>query len=210
MTAILWDVDTQEDFMDEAGALYVPNTRQVRVAMSNAVAWAAENGVVHVASMDDHEFSDSEIVQDGSADYAVTFPPHCMRGTTGWEKIIHTLQEDPVAFTGTTTPEHFALAMVEEPREVVLLKKNFDVFTVPAADFVLNFYKPETVYVMGVATDICVNAAVNGLNRRGYKVVVIEDAIAGLDEGNTAACLANWKALGVEFVAATDLPEGLA
>src|SRR5919204_1118398 len=91
---IVWDVDTQVDFMLPDGKLYVPGAEETAPAMARLVAAAREARIVHVASADDHELTDPEI--SDSPDFANTYPPHCLRGTRGAEKIIETKQRDPL------------------------------------------------------------------------------------------------------------------
>ena len=93
MKRLLWDVDTQVDFIDQDGKLAVPNADAVVPAMARLVEWARREGIPHVASVDDHELTDPEISE--SPDYADTFPPHCLRGTHGAAKIAETEQLDP-------------------------------------------------------------------------------------------------------------------
>ncbi|TMK34184.1 MAG: isochorismatase family protein, partial [Actinobacteria bacterium] len=91
---ILWDVDTQVDFVLPDGKLYVPGAEQVAPAMRLLVEAARATGVVHVASADDHELTDAEISEQ--PDFQTTYPPHCLRGTRGARKVDETEQEDPV------------------------------------------------------------------------------------------------------------------
>ena len=58
---ILWDVDTQVDFMLPEGKLYVPGAEQTAPAMRRLVDAARTANVAHVASADDHELTDDEI-----------------------------------------------------------------------------------------------------------------------------------------------------
>ena len=58
---ILWDVDTQNDFMLPDGKLYVPGAEQTLTAMKRLVEAARGAGIMHVASADDHELTDDEI-----------------------------------------------------------------------------------------------------------------------------------------------------
>ncbi len=197
---ILWDVDTQVDFMLPGGKLYVPGAEETATAMARLVAAAREAGVVHVASADDHELADAEISE--TPDYATTYPPHCLRGTRGARKVPETEQLDPVPLALTPVPAHWL-----EGREFLLLKKHFDVFTNPNTEPLLEALAPEEVVVFGVATDVCDDAAIRGLRARGYTVSFVEDAARGLDDERTAACLADWRALGVVF---TDVAEVLA
>ena len=70
-------------------------------------------------------------------------------------------------------------------REFLLLKKNFDVFTNPNADRLLELLAPDEVVLFGVATDVCDDAAIRGLVARGLLVVFVEEASRGLDEART-------------------------
>ena len=58
---ILWDVDTQFDFVLPDGKLYVPGAEETVPAMQRLVDAARGAGLVHVASADDHELTDAEI-----------------------------------------------------------------------------------------------------------------------------------------------------
>ena len=89
--------------------------------------------------------------------------------------------------------------MIEGKREILLLKKNFNVFTNPNTDPLLDALDPEEIVVFGVATDVCNDAAIRGFLRRGRRVVFVEDASRGLDEQRTASCTAFWREGGVEF-----------
>jgi len=189
---ILWDVDTQVDFMLPEGKLYVPGAEQTAPAMRRLVEAARAAGIVHVASADDHELTDEEISE--TPDYQTTYPPHCLRGTRGARKISETDQMDPVPITLEPLPERYL-----EGREFLLLKKSFDVFTNPNTDRLLNLFDPDEIVVFGVATDVCDDAAIRGFLERDRKVRFVEDAARGLDEGRVAACTAAWREAGVGF-----------
>jgi nicotinamidase/pyrazinamidase len=189
---VLWDVDTQVDFMLPEGKLYVPGAEETAPAMGRLVAAARDAGIVHVASADDHELTDAEISEE--PDYSTTFPPHCLRATRGARRVPETEQLDPVPLGLELVPEHYLRG-----REFLLLKKSFDVFTNPHAELLLERLDPEEVVLFGVATDVCDNAAILGMLERGRTVRFVEDAARGLDEGRTAACLADWRGRGVAF-----------
>ncbi len=198
MKSILWDVDTQFDFVQAAGKLAVPDAPAAVPAMARLVAAARAAGVPHVASADDHELTDDEI--SAAPDYALTYPPHCLRGTRGAEKIPETRQDDPVPLALTEVPEHWLRG-----REYLLLKKHFDVFTNPNADRVLQLLNPEEVIVFGVATDVCNAAAIRGLLARGRAVTFVEEASRGLDDARTAEYVAKWREGGVRFATAGEV-----
>ena len=189
---ILWDVDTQFDFMLPGGKLYVPGAEETVPAMKRLVDAARVAGIVHVASADDHELTDAEI--SAAPDFVTTYPPHCLRGTRGARKIPETDQEDPVPLALEQVPDRYL-----EGREFLLLKKNFDVFTNPNTDRLLEHLAPDSIVVFGVATDVCDAAAIRGFLERGLRVRFAEDAARGLDEDRVAMCTTSWREQGVEF-----------
>ena len=202
MKRILWDVDTQVDFVRGDGKLAVPDADAAVPAMARLVEWARSAGIPHVASADDHELTDTEISE--TPDYATTYPPHCLRGTRGAEKVPETAQADPVPLALSDVPDRFIAG-----REFLLLKKSFDVFSNPHAERLLALLDPEEVVVFGVATDVCDDAAIRGLLARGRRVAFVEEASRGLDEARTAACLADWRAAGVRFASVEEVVAAL-
>jgi nicotinamidase/pyrazinamidase len=195
---VLWDVDTQVDFMLPEGKLYVPGAEETIPGMERLVSAVREAGVVHVASADDHELTDDEISDE--PDYKTTYPPHCLRGTRGAQKISETEQEEPVPIGLGPFPERYL-----EGREFLLLKKHFDVFTNPNTDLLLARLGVDEVVLFGVATDVCNDAAIRGLLERDVRVRFVEDAARGLDEARTTACTTAWREGGVEFATVDDV-----
>jgi nicotinamidase/pyrazinamidase len=197
---ILWDVDTQVDFMLPDGKLYVPGAEETIPAMKRLVAAAREAGVVHVASADDHELTDPEITDD--PDFRNTYPPHCLRGTRGAQKIPETEQEDPLPLALVPFPPGLIPGLIDGRRELLLLKKNFNVFTNPNTEPLLDALDPDEIIVFGVATDVCDDAAIRGFLQRGRRVRFVEDAARGLDDERVQQCTAAWREAGVEFTTA--------
>jgi nicotinamidase/pyrazinamidase len=195
---ILWDVDTHVDFVHADGRLAIPDAEDAVPAMARLVAAARASGIPHVASADDHELTDDEISE--SPDYSTTYPPHCLRGTRGAQKIAETDQADPVPLALTEVPEKWLRG-----REFLLLKKHFDVFTNPNTEPLLAALDPDEIIVFGVATDVCDDAAIRGFLQRGRRVRFVEDAARGLDDARTAACQASWRDRGVEFSTAEEV-----
>jgi D-serine deaminase-like pyridoxal phosphate-dependent protein len=70
------------------------------------------------------------------------------------------------------------------------------------ADRVLALLDPDEIIVFGVATDVCDDAAIRGFLARGRRVLFVEDAARGLDEGRVGVCTAAWRDGGVEFATA--------
>jgi nicotinamidase/pyrazinamidase len=81
---ILVDVDTQLDFVDPAGALYVPGEPGVREAIAAALDRAQAAGDPILGSVDSHAYDCWEFQANGGP-----FPPHCVKGTPGWLRVWH-------------------------------------------------------------------------------------------------------------------------
>jgi nicotinamidase/pyrazinamidase len=197
---ILWDVDTQVDFVEPGGKLYFAGAEEARPAMARLVDAARAAGAVHVASCDQHELSDPEISTE--PDYAATWPPHCLLGTRGAEKIPETKQLDPLPLPLVPLPAPTLRRLLAGRREVLIPKKQYDPFTNPNAETLLDALDPDEVILFGVATDICDDAAVRALLRRGRRIAFVEDAARGVDASRVAACTAAWREAGVRFTTA--------
>ena len=203
---VLWDVDTQVDFMLPAGKLYVPGAEETRPAMARVVDAARAAGIVHVASADDHELTDPELSDE--PDFETTYPPHCLRGTRGAAKIPETEQIDPLPLGSTPYPPARLRDLVGDRREILLLKKSYSVFVNPSAEPLLALLAPSEVVLFGVATDVCNHAAVMGLLGRGLKVALVEDAARGLSAARVQSCLAEWRERGVRFTTSDEVVAG--
>ena len=204
---VLWDVDTQVDFMLPTGKLYVPGADETAPAMRRLVDAARTAEIIHVASADDHELTDPEISNE--PDFRNTYPPHCLRGTRGAQKIPETEQADPLPLSLIPFPPGLVPQLIAGRREILLLKKNFNVFTNPNTDPLLEALDPAEIIVFGVATDVCDDAAIRGFLLRGLRVRFVEDAARGLDEERVQACTAAWQAAGVEFTTTAEVVSSL-
>ena len=201
MKRVLWDVDTQVDFVHADGKLAVPDAENAVPAMARLVEAARTAGIPHIASADDHELTDTEISR--RPDFATTYPPHCLRGTRGAARIAETEQDDPVPLALTVVPEKWFTG-----REFLLLKKSFNVFTNPNAERLLEWLDPDEVTLFGVATDVCNDAAIRGLLARGRVVTFVEEASRGLNESRTLACTTAWREAGVRFSSVDEVVAG--
>src|SRR5437870_12467412 len=174
--------------MEPSGKLYVPGANDVAPAMERLVDAARAAGLTHVASADDHELADPEISDE--PDWRNTYPPHCLRGTRGAQKIPETEQADPLPLSHIPFPPGLVPGLVEGRREILLLKKNFNVFTNPNTDTLLDALGPEENVVFALATDVCDDAAIRGFLARGRRVRLVAAAARGLADERTAASIA--------------------
>jgi nicotinamidase/pyrazinamidase len=196
---IFWDVDTQVDFIDPAGKLYVPGAESLLPNLECLTRHARSQGICIVASMDEHVPDDEEI--SDHADFRSTFPAHCMRGTPGQAQVPATRAVEPVVIENRPYTAATLRRLVSGRREVVLRKNRFDVFTQPNTSLLLEIVQPRRIVVYGVALDVCVYHAVEGFLSRGdIKVTVVRDAVCALDLARGEQMLSKWVKRGVEVV----------
>ena len=185
------DVDTQFDFMDPKGSLYVPGASEIVPNLEKLIDFAKKNDIPVVASVDAHPQDDPEFAQ---------FPPHCVRSTPGQRKIAATSLESAVVVA-----ESAQLATLPRAGSVVLEKTIFSLFGNKSADALFRNLEADRYVVFGVATDYCVKAAALGLLERGYSVAVVEDAISGVTAEGSAAAIEEMKSAGAEIVRTADV-----
>jgi nicotinamidase/pyrazinamidase len=200
---IFWDVDTQVDFIEPRGCLYVPGAETIVPNLARLVAHARGAGVPIVGDVDEHTLADEEISE--RPDFVRTFPPHCLRGTPGQRHVAATRPRDPLWIANR--PQRLALlaAAVRRHRGEIYLKKNrLDVFTQPNTSLLLEILQPRAIVVYGVALEFCVACAVEGLLARGgAALTVVRDAVRAVDPARGARWLRRWAARGVR-IASTD------
>jgi nicotinamidase/pyrazinamidase len=206
---VFWDVDTQRDFMEPDGALYVPGAAALISNLERLTATVRRLGGILVATVCDHTETDAEL--SVAPDFRRTFPPHCLRGTPGHEKIEATRLRSPVAIDNRPYAEDTLARLLPGPGGEILIKKQaFDVFTNPATTLLIALLNPHPVVVYGVALDLCVDRAIVGLADAGCHVLFVEDASCAIDADRGRLCVARWRRLGVGFTTTDEVVGGAA
>jgi nicotinamidase/pyrazinamidase len=165
---IFVDIDTQRDFLELTGSLFVPGSTEIIPQLARLTCFARANKIPVLATACAHTPDDSELQ---------TFPPHCMIGSPGQERIAATAWGDSMILDDSSE------VPATIPSHLTLLKHAFDLFSHPRADALIGLYaagRPLFV-VYGVATDYCVLAAVEGLVHRHARVAIVADAIRAID-----------------------------
>ena len=177
---IFWDVDTQFDFLCPTGRLYVPGAERIVDTVSEIRRFALTNGFSLVADVDWHRPSNPEI--SDQPDFKTTFPPHCMAGEPGSERVGY-LGDVPIDYVQVqdVTMDHLRRIVAEDQFHLVLRKDTVNVFEYPVADRLIELIRPRQVAVFGVALDFCVYYVTRGLAaHRGIDVFLLKDATQGL------------------------------
>ncbi|GJG86666.1 hypothetical protein tb265_18470 [Gemmatimonadetes bacterium T265] len=198
---------------------------QALPAIERTVAWLRAHADALVYTGDWHAPDDREI--DAVAPDATrgTYPPHCMGlsldpAERAGAALLPTIAPDAEAVVvlgrdATAADARTAAAAAAAGRPVFIHKREFSVFdgnpgadafvAALAADVAARAGAAPTFVVCGVAADVCVRQAVDGLLARGHAVVVVRDATWGLGLERLDAMLARWAAAGARAVTSDGL-----
>src|SRR5262245_21290217 len=188
---IFFDVDTQSDFMDSTGALYVPGAEAIRPNIERLLRAAGDYNVTTISSRCAHEPDDPEFE---------VFPPHCIEGLPGAEREFADLPSLPrreIAVDAAADPQ----AQIQSATHYVVKKKVFDLFSNLWLEGLRRRgdFNGESCVVFGVATDYCVRACALGLAEAGARVLLVEDAVRGVAGETISRTIDEMRAAGVEF-----------
>jgi len=173
MKTVFFDIDTQIDFVDPAGALHVPGAEHI----VPIVGELNRRAPLVISTMDAHSIDDPEFQ---------LYPPHCILGTSGQHKPAITLLDERA-----TVPSSEAGV-----RQLLLEKQKLDCFSSPYLVPLLAELNADRYIVYGVVTEICVRYAAFGLLKTGKAVEVVTDAVKSLDEQKAAEMFAEFTAAG--------------
>jgi nicotinamidase-related amidase len=224
-----WIVDAQNDFMrppDAGGRLYVHDlfdggkdagATQIIPALVRAVEWMRAHCDALVYTGDWHHHGDPEIDPVAPDALQQTYPPHCLglspdpEERAGAQIIAEIRPSDPVILHRDAAPadaREVVRRALDERRPVWIHKSRFSVFEGnAAADAFVRALRERLggsveVYVAGVARDVCVKGAVEGMldPARAIPVTLVTDATWGLGIEAEAESLASWLASGAALI----------
>jgi nicotinamidase/pyrazinamidase len=186
---ILWEVDTQADFMLPGGKLYVPraekllpNIRRLTDAARQGRVFLVSHGCFHTP--DDPEFK--------------IFPPHCVQGTAGAEFVPEALTDKVVRVPNS---DQASLPDLFSCQQILLEKQTLDIFESRHADALVRRLGDRAEFmVFGVVTEYCVGFAAKGLLQRKRRVAVVRDAIETLKPGDGDKAIADLQQLGARLI----------
>lgn len=196
MSRVLFIVDVQNDFT-EGGALGVDGGAAVAAGVSALLAEHPDRYAHVVASRDWHDATGDNgghFASDAAPDFAVTWPVHCVAGTSGAEyhPALRLDAVDVHVRKGMGQPAYSLFEGVTEGRETVRE--------------LLDAWGADEVDVVGIATDHCVRASALDALGAGRRVRLLRDLVAGVAPTSSAAALEELAAAGAEIVHSREQP----
>jgi nicotinamidase/pyrazinamidase len=201
---IFWDVDTQFDFMQPQGKLYVPGAESIIDKVSEVRKFALENGYSMIADIDWHS-TDNEEISD-APDFKQTFPPHCMAGSPGSERV-GSLGNVPIEYIEIDKMSNESLKKLVDKKQfhIVIKKESINAFDNPNTNRLLKLIKPKAVTVFGVALDFCVYYVLRELAKhKDIKLVLLSDIVKGLNSRPDEEILNEFRQMGIEVATFAD------
>jgi len=189
------DIDTQFDFMDPGGSLYVPDAEKIISNIKKLFDYAKEHKIKILSSVDAHKINDPEFK---------IFPPHCVKDTPGNQKIEASTCKNRIVIENK---KQDAVETILDYEQIIIEGQTFDVFDSINTDEIIRKLDVSDYVVFGVATDYCIKAAVLGLIRRGYKASLVTDAIKAITKEGEKEALKEMRDAGVIFVSTQDVIE---
>jgi|GEM_PF-116773 Amidases related to nicotinamidase len=197
LQTILFDIDTQFDFMNPDGKLYAKGAQELLPNLSNLFALAERHRYTTISTMCAHTPDDPEFKQ---------FGPHCINGTPGQLRIMPDRPRLPLR---TISADARGGVVFETGIHYIVEKRKLDLLT---NTWMANMLKKGKLsgfqaIVFGVATEYCVNDAVKGLLGAKIKTYVITDAVKAIDEAAGARTIEDWRSKGVNLLSTKELFE---
>lgn len=194
MKTAFFDVDTQLDFVCLAGALYTAGADALTSALAKLTKYAGTQRIPLLSTTDAHSEDDPEFNQ---------WPPHCVAGTFGQQKLGVTLLDK--RYVLTTVPGALDRAAASGSQQVIIEKQHVDCFTNPNLTDLLALIDADRYVVYGVVTDVCVFHAAHGLLQMGKSVEIVRDAICASTEAAGANALNRLTGAGATLASVADV-----
>ena len=187
------DIDTQYDFMNHQGNLYVSDAEEITDNLRKLFEYAKKHGIRILSSIDAHTSEDKEFQ---------TFPTHCVKNTGGYLKIDVTRCKDSIVIENNRRD---IPGFVLEKQQIIIEKQSFDIFDNINTDTIVSKLKSACYVVFGVATEYCVKVAALGLKERRHTVFIVSDAIKAITPEGEKVALKQMKDAGIIFLTTDDV-----
>jgi len=165
-------IDMLKDFVLPGAPLEVPDTRKIIPVIKKEIERARTNNYPVIYICDRHEPDDKEFRKFG-------WPPHAVRGSSGADVVDELRPQEG---------------------DLIVEKNTYDGFYKTRLEDILRANGVESLRLTGCVTNICVLFTASSAVLRDFKVIVIEDGVAGLNTDDHIAALRNMKnVLGVNI-----------
>ncbi len=169
---ILMDIEVQRDFFSPGGSCLSPNSLQAARNIRRLFVWARRSRVPVL----------STVLRCRRGRRGPLAPvPHCLEGSNGEKRISGTVLPNCVDLGishSTDLPED----IFRLHQQVVIEKRQTDVFQHPRAERLLTQLDAGTFIVCGAGSARGIVEAVIGLRQRGFGVVLAADAIVDVGD----------------------------
>ncbi|HET7214494.1 MAG TPA: isochorismatase family cysteine hydrolase [Terriglobia bacterium] len=193
LPSAFFDVDTQFDFMDPAGNLHVPHAEDIIPNLARLMSYARARHVPVLSSADAHAPGDPEFK---------IWPPHCVAGTRGQQRIRETSLAGALTIPMRSGP---FIPPEKWPSQIIIEKDVYETSANPNFDAILAALGPRRYVVFGVATEYCVRADVLALRERHKPIALVVDAIKAITEEDGRRALEEMAAAGADLVTTADV-----
>ncbi len=184
--SVLILVDLQNDFCP-GGALPVTEGDAIIPLINRYIGLFQSEGLAVIATRDWHPPNHCSFKEQGGM-----WPVHCVQGSRGaqFRADLH-IPNGSLIISGATNPQ----------------KEAYSSFQGTSLNDHLEDMGAETLYVVGLATDYCVKETVLDGRKLGYRVIVLEDAVRGvnLHPDDSQKALQDMVAAGALKATASDL-----
>lgn len=182
-------VDMQHGFLDRGASLEVPKGRAIIPAVRRLVARCRAVGVPVMFT----QFVYSPTVPCLRGDpFGVEHLPTRAGQATGYGFPSSNCLVGPEAGQGVESAD-IVPELAPLPGELVVASHVYDKFLDTPLDLALRSRGVTHLLVTGVTTDICVNCTVLAAANRDYRVTVVTDGVATLDDAIQEACFSIWR-----------------
>ncbi len=182
-------VDLQNDFADPNGSLYVAGADQIIDRVNEEIRAARVAGALVVYTQDWHPETTPHFAKDGGI-----WPVHCVRDTWGAELHPRLEVDGEVIRKGTEGEDGYSGFTVRDPSSGDTRGTRLE--------SLLRARSIEHSVVVGLATDYCVKETAIDSARKGFRTMVLTDAIrpVDLEPGDGSKALQAMSAAGAELV----------
>lgn len=169
---LLMDIEAQRDFFSPGGSCFGRNSTTAARNIRRLYDWAQKQRVPALSVM-------LRVPPGKHGPLAST--PHCVEGTPGEQRIRGALLANHINL-GLRGSTDLPRNLFEQYQQVIVESRFTDIFKHPRVERLLTELEADTFIVCGAGSAHGILEAVVGLRARGFKVILVADAILDLED----------------------------